>query len=91
MGFPGGSDGKESAFNTGDPGLIFGWGRSPGEGETTHSSILAWKVPLTEEPLKIEAFEKTDETLIWPSFSFIIYVKIKETSPDVCSCQEKES
>ena len=32
MGFPGGSDGKESACNAGDPGLIPGWGRSPGEG-----------------------------------------------------------
>ena len=31
-GFPGGSDGKESACNTGDPGLIPGSGRSPGEG-----------------------------------------------------------
>ena len=27
-----GSDGKESACNTGDPGLIPGLGRSPGEG-----------------------------------------------------------
>ena len=31
MGFPGGSDGKESACNSGDPGLIPGSGRSPGE------------------------------------------------------------
>ena len=31
-GFPGGSDGKESACNAGDPGLIPGSGRSPGEG-----------------------------------------------------------
>ena len=31
-GFPGGSDGKESALNMGDLGLIPGWGRSPGEG-----------------------------------------------------------
>ena len=30
-GFPGGSDGKESACNAGDPGLISGLGRSPGE------------------------------------------------------------
>ena len=30
--FPGGSDGKESACNAGDPGLILGSGRSPGEG-----------------------------------------------------------
>ena len=29
---PGGSDGKESACNVGDPGSIPGLGRSPGEG-----------------------------------------------------------
>ena len=32
QGFPGGSVGKESASNAGDPGLIPGSGRSPGEG-----------------------------------------------------------
>ena len=31
MAFPGGSAGKESACNTGDPGSIPGLGRSPGE------------------------------------------------------------
>ena len=31
-GFPGGSDGKASAYNAGDPGLIPGSGRSSGEG-----------------------------------------------------------
>ena len=30
--FPGGSDGKVSACNAGDPGSIPGWGRSSGEG-----------------------------------------------------------
>ena len=30
--FPGGSDGKASAYNVGDPGLIPGLGRSHGEG-----------------------------------------------------------
>ena len=29
--FPGGSDGKESAYNAGDPGSNPGLGRSPGE------------------------------------------------------------
>ena len=33
FGFPGGSDGKESACNAGDLGLIPGSGRSPGEGK----------------------------------------------------------
>ena len=32
LGFPGGSDGKASAYNAGDLGLISGSGRSPGEG-----------------------------------------------------------
>ena len=31
-GFPGGSDGKESAHNVGNTGLIPGLGNSPGEG-----------------------------------------------------------
>ena len=48
--FPGGSHGKVSAYNAGDPGSIHGSGRSPGEGNATHSSILAWKIPWTEEP-----------------------------------------
>jgi len=33
--FPGGSDGKVSAYNAGDPGSIPGSGRSPGEGNGT--------------------------------------------------------
>ena len=32
MDFPGGSEGKASAHNAGDPGSIPGSGRSPGEG-----------------------------------------------------------
>ena len=32
MGFPSGLDGKESACNVENPGLIPGSGRSPGEG-----------------------------------------------------------
>ena len=41
-GFPGGSEGKESAFNAGDPGSIPGLGRSPGEGhgDPLHCSYL---------------------------------------------------
>ena len=82
MGFPGGSDGKESTCNVGDPGSIPGLGRSAGdgigyplqyswaslvaqlvknlpavvgdlgwedpleEGLATHSSILAWRIPM---------------------------------------------
>ena len=42
MGFPGGSDGKESAWNVGDLGLIPRLGRSPEEeqGNPLHYSSL---------------------------------------------------
>ena len=50
LGFPGGSDGKESACNVGDHGSIPESGRSPGDGMATHSSILGWRIPWTEEP-----------------------------------------
>ena len=37
--------------NTKDTGLILGSGKFPGgEGMATHSSILAWRIPWTEEP-----------------------------------------
>ena len=49
-GSPGGSDGKESACNARDQCLIPGMGRYPGEGNAYHSSILAWRIPRTEEP-----------------------------------------
>ena len=46
LGLPGGSDGKESACNAGDLGLIPGSGRSPGGGHATHSSILTWRISM---------------------------------------------
>ena len=52
-GFPDGSVGEETtcnAGNTGDSGSIPGSGRSPGEGNGTHSSVLAWEIPRREEP-----------------------------------------
>ena len=49
-GFPGGSDGKESACNAGDMGSIPGSGLSPGEGNGNPLNILAWEIPWTEEP-----------------------------------------
>ena len=50
MGFPGDSDGKESACNVRDPGLIPGSGRCPEEGNGNLPSILVWRIPQTEEP-----------------------------------------
>ena len=44
------SDGKPSVCNAGDLGLIPGSGKSLEKGTATHSSILAWRSPWTEEP-----------------------------------------
>ena len=49
LGFPGGSAGKESACNVGDPGLIPGLGRSP-----AHSSVLAWRIPWTVQSMGVQ-------------------------------------
>ena len=48
--FPGGSTVNNPPDNTGDMGSIPGRGRSPGKEMATHSSILAWEIPWTEEP-----------------------------------------
>ena len=47
----------------GDVGLIPESGRFPGgeNGNTTHSSILAWEMPLTEEPGRLQSMEKQKE------------------------------
>ena len=52
MGFPGGSDSKEPAYNAGDPGSIPGLGRSPGgaHGNPLLENSLAWRIPWTEKP-----------------------------------------
>ena len=46
------SDGKLSASN---PGSIPGLGRSLKKETATHSSILAWKIPWTEDPGRLQS------------------------------------
>ena len=50
VGFPGVSVVKNPPANAGDTGLIPALGRSLEEEMATHSSILAWTIPWTEEP-----------------------------------------
>ena len=46
-GFPGSSAGKGSACNAGDLGVrSLGWEDPMEEGMATHSSILAWRIPI---------------------------------------------
>ena len=55
LGFPGGSEVKVSASNVGDPDLIPGSGRSPGEGNGNPLQYLAWKIPWTEECHRLQS------------------------------------
>ena len=55
LGFPGGSDGKESTCNAGHLGSVAGLGRSPGGGHATHSSIPTWRIAWTEEPSRLQS------------------------------------
>ena len=63
LGFPGGSDGKESTCNAGNLGSIPGLGRSPGKGKSYPLKVFwAWRIPwaiwgrkesdMTERPTK---------------------------------------
>ena len=49
MGFPSGSDSKETACNAGDLGSVPGLGRSPGEGNGNPLIFLPGESPWTEE------------------------------------------
>ena len=53
--FLGGTFGKECACKLGDLGSVNGLGRSPGKGNGTHSSILTWRIPWTEEPGELQS------------------------------------
>ena len=48
-GFPGGSVIKNPPAKAGDQGSVPGLGRSLEKEMATHSSILAWRIPWTEE------------------------------------------
>ena len=53
--FPGGSDGKASAYKVGDLGSIPGWGRSSGEGNGNPLHTLTWKIPSMEDRGRLQS------------------------------------
>ena len=46
---------KNLAYNTGDLGLSLSWEDPLAKGMATHSGILAWRVPWTEEPVGLQS------------------------------------
>ena len=56
--YSGGSVVKNVPANVGDEGLkvrSLGWEDTPEEGMATHSSILAWRIPWTEKPGRLQS------------------------------------
>ena len=73
FGFPDSSHGKESAFNAGNPGSIPGLGRSQEKGMAIHPSIIAWRIPWTEEPGGIQSMGSQKVWHNWGTNTFICY------------------
>ena len=76
QGFPGDSDGKESAYNAGDPGLIPGLRRSPGEG---HGNPLHYSY--LENPTDKGAWQATVHGIAqsWTQLCFHFHRFLKST------------
>ena len=55
MGFPGGSVVKNLPTNARDADSIPGWRRSLEKEMAIHYSILAWEIPWTEEPGRLQS------------------------------------
>ena len=53
-----------SAGDARDAGLIPGLGRSPKKEKPTHSIMLAWRIPWTEEPGRLQSMGSQAHTYI---------------------------
>ena len=68
--FCGGSDGKESTCNEGDPVRFLVWEDPLEKGMATHSSILAWRIPWTEESGRTVVYGVTKSWTRLSSYTF---------------------
>ena len=68
---------KNSPANAGDikdVGSILGSGRSSGGSMATHSSTLAWKIPWTEEPDKLQSIASQRVGHDWRGLACMYYM-----------------
>ena len=70
-GFPGGSDGKASACNEGDPGSIPGLGRSPGEGNGNPLQYSCLENPMDRGPWEATVHGVTKSQTQLSDFTFL--------------------
>ena len=73
LGFPDGSDDKESACNVGDPGSIPGLGRSPGEGHGIELQYSCLENPWTEESGRLQSMESQRVGHDWATNAFTCF------------------
>ena len=71
--FPGGSDGKESVCNAGARVLSLGQEDPLEKGMATHSSIIAWRIPWTEEPGGLQSRASHGVRHAWVANTFILH------------------
>ena len=75
--FPGGSDGKTVCFQCMRPGFDPWVGKIPLEKEmVTHSSILPWKTPWTEEPRRLQSMGSQTVGHDWATSLFMSLVHL---------------
>ena len=73
-----GSYGKESACNAGDWGSIPGLKNPPEKGMATHSRILAWRIPWTEELGRLQSMGSQRVGHGWETNTFFLLLKCGE-------------
>ena len=67
---PGGSDSKESSCSAGDLGSIPRWRGSPGGGNGNPLQYLAWRIPWTEEPGRLQSIDSQSPKRLTFTFTF---------------------
>ena len=77
-GFPRGSDGKESTCNAGDLGSILVWEDLLEKGMATCSSILAWRIPWTEETGGLQSMGSQRVRHDWATNTFMWLSKTRD-------------
>ena len=77
LGFPGSSGGKESDGNVETWVRSLGWEDTLEKGIATHSSILAWKIPWTEEPDRLQSMGLQKSWIRLSNFHFSLSKEIE--------------
>ena len=75
LGFPDSSVSKESSFSAGDQGSIPDQEDSLEKETATHASILAWRIPWTEEPGRLQSMGSQRVGHDWATFTSLSLVR----------------